>query len=138
MRGFKGERVLMRIHINEQDRDPTSGTPLYEGIIALLRDRQYAGATVLRAAMGFGGHATLHTDHVEFMSFNLPIVIECVETSERIDAILPVLDNLIVGGLITLERAKVIMYRPHLPDHERSDWPVDITGSWERIESDTD
>jgi PII-like signaling protein len=138
MHGFKGERVLMRIHINEQDRDPTSGKPLYEGIIALLRDRHYAGATVLRGAMGFGGHAILHTDHVEIMSFNLPLVIECVETSERVEAILPVLDNLISGGLITLERAKVIMYRPHLPDHERSDWPVDITGSWERIESDTD
>jgi PII-like signaling protein len=137
MHGFKGERVLMRIHINEQDRDPTSGKPLYEGIIALLRARHYAGATVLRAAMGFGGHGTLHTDHLEIMSFNLPLVIECVETSERIEAILPILDTLIVGGLITLERAKVIMYRPDLGEAERRDWPIDITGSWERIEPDT-
>jgi PII-like signaling protein len=137
MHGFKGERVLMRIHINEQDRDPSSGARLYEAIVALLRDRRYAGATVLRAAMGFGGHATLHTDHLEIMSFNLPLVIECVETSERIEAILPALDSMIGGGLITLERAKVIMYRPHLPDEERDDWPIDITGSWERIEPDT-
>jgi uncharacterized protein len=138
MQGFKGERVLMRIHINEQDRDPASGKPLYEVIIALLRDRRYAGATVLRAAMGFGGRGILHTDHVEIMSLNLPLVIECVEASRRVEAILPVLDDLIVGGLITLERAKVIMYRPNLSDHERRDFPVDITGSWERIESDPD
>jgi hypothetical protein len=137
MRGFKGERVLMRIHINEQDRDPTSGKPLHEAIVALLRDRHYAGVTVLRAAMGFGAHAWLHTDHLELMSFNLPVVIECVETPERIEAILPAFDGMVGGGLITLERAKVIMYRPHLPEEEREDWPVDITGSWERIEPDT-
>jgi uncharacterized protein len=109
--GLEGERVLMRIYINERDRDPRSGKRLDEAIVMLLRDREYAGATVLRAVMGFGARAKLHSDRVEVMSTDLPVVIECVETSERIEAILPELDRMIGGGLITLERAKVILYR---------------------------
>ena len=125
MHGFKGERVLMRIHIGE--RDKYEGKPLYQAIIELLRGRQYAGATAFRGIMGFGAHAKLHTDRSEYLSFDMPIVVECVETEERIMAILPVLDNMIGGGLITLERAKVIMYRPHLPEEERSDdWSIEI------------
>jgi PII-like signaling protein len=129
MHGLKGERVLMRIHIGERDKH--HGKPLYQAIIELLRSRHYAGATAFRGIMGFGAHARLHTDKSEYLSFDQPIVVECVETEERIMAILPELDNMIGGGLITLERAKVIMYRPHLPEEERSDdWPIDITGSW--------
>lgn len=112
MHGLEGERVLMRIHINERDRDPVSGKRLDEAIVLLLRERHYAGATVLRAVMGFGARARLHAEHVEAMSTDLPVVIECVETSERIEAILPELDRMIGGGLITLERANVILYRP--------------------------
>lgn len=130
MHGFKGERVLMRIHIGE--RDKYHGTPLYQSIIERLRQRGYAGATAFRGVMGFGAHARLHADRSEYLSHDLPIVVECVETEERIMAILPELDEMIGGGLITLERAKVIMYRPHLPEEERpDDWPIDITGSWE-------
>jgi PII-like signaling protein len=136
MRGFKGERVLMRIHINEQDRDPVSGKRLSEAIVALLHARGYAGATELRAVMGFGARARLHTDRLEFMSFDMPVVIECVETAERIADILPTLDTMIGGGLVTLERAKVILYRPHVGEGEKHDWPIDITGSWERIDPD--
>jgi PII-like signaling protein len=77
--------------------------------VELLRQRHYAGATVVRAIMGFGATAKLHTDRVEVLSLDLPIVIECVETEERIQAILPELDAMIGGGLITLERARVIM-----------------------------
>jgi uncharacterized protein len=110
------ERVLMRIHINEQDRDRVSGKRLYEAIVTLLRERHYAGATVLRAMMGFGGRRRLHTDHVEVMSFDLPVVIECVETTERIDAILPELDTMLGGGLITLERVR----QRTLPDASRT------------------
>jgi hypothetical protein len=125
----------MRIHIGE--RDKYQGKPLYEAIIELLRDRQYAGATAFRGIMGFGAHARLHTDRSEYLSFDLPIVVECVETEERIMAILPMLDGMIGGGLITLERAKVIMYRPHLAAEERSDdWPIDITGSWDTVSRD--
>lgn len=113
MHGLKGERVLMRIHIGE--RDKYKGKPLYAAIVELLRAQQYAGATVYRGIMGFGANATVHSDRIEVLSMDLPIIVECIETTERIDAILPQLDGMIGGGLITLERANVIMYRPHSP-----------------------
>ena len=116
--GLKGERTLMRIHIGE--RDKYHGKPLYQAIVELLRTRHYAGATVYRAIMGFGANARLHTDRIEVLSLDLPIVIECVETEERIQGILPELDRMIGGGLITLERARVIMYRPELPEDQRT------------------
>jgi hypothetical protein len=104
-----GERTLMRIHIGE--RDKYHGKPLYQAIIELLRARHYAGATVFRGIAGFGATARLHTDRIEVLSLDLPIVIECVETEEKIQLILPEIDAMIGGGLITLERARVIMYR---------------------------
>ena len=110
MHGFEGERTLMRIHIGE--RDKYGGKPLYEAIVELLRRRHYAGATVFRAIMGFGASSHLRTDRIEVLSLDLPIVVECVDTEERIAEILPELDAMIGGGLITLERARVIMYRP--------------------------
>jgi PII-like signaling protein len=110
MHGFEGERTLMRIHIGE--RDKYRGKPLYEAIVELLRRRHYAGATVFRAIMGFGASSHLRTDRIEVLSLDLPIVVECVDTEERIAEILPELDAMIGGGLITLERARVIMYRP--------------------------
>ncbi|HEU4698362.1 MAG TPA: DUF190 domain-containing protein [Gemmatimonadales bacterium] len=113
MHGLRGERTLMRIHIGE--RDKWEGRPLYEAIVRLLRDRHYAGATVLRAVMGFGASAHLRTEKVLDLSLDLPIVVECVETAERIQAILPELDRMIGGGLITLERVDVITYRPGEP-----------------------
>ena len=122
MHGFKGERTLMRIHIGERDKDPKSGKPLYQAIVELLRARHYAGATVFRAIMGFGASAHVRTDRVEVLSLDLPIVVECVETEDR-------LDELIGGGLITLERARVIMYRPGAPSDERTgSWPIDVAG----------
>jgi PII-like signaling protein len=127
MHGFKGERVLMRIHIEEQDK--YQGKPLYEAIVALLRKRHYAGVTVFRGIMGFGASSRLHTDRVLELSLDLPIVIECVETEEKIEAILPELDEMIGGGLITLERARVIMYRKDVPEGERdADWAIDRSG----------
>ena len=90
-------------------------------IVELLRARGYAGATVYRGIMGFGASSTVHSDRIEVLSLDLPIVVECIETAERIDAILPELDEMIGGGLITLERANVIMYRPHsTPDTGRA------------------
>lgn len=107
--GLNGERTLMRIHIGE--RDKYHGKPLYQAIVELLRSRHYAGATVFRGIAGFGATARLHTDRIEVLSLDLPIVIECVETEEKIQSILPEIDAMIGGGLITLERARVIMYR---------------------------
>lgn len=128
MQGFKGERVLMRIHIGEGDR--FEGAPLYRRIVELLRSRHYAGATVMRGIMGFGPTSKLHTDRFLELSSDLPIVIECIETEEKIEAILPELDRMLGGGLITLERARVIMYRAKLPPESRTDsWPIDIGGA---------
>ena len=110
MQGLTGERTLMRIHIGE--RDKYHGRPLYEAIVHLLRTRGFAGATVFRGIMGFGASARVHTEKVLRLSLDLPIVVECVDTEERIQEILPELDPMIGGGLITLERARVIMYRP--------------------------
>jgi PII-like signaling protein len=110
MSGLAGERTLMRIHIGE--RDKCDGKPLYEAIVHLFRQRGFAGATVFRGIMGFGASAGIHTEKVLRLSLDLPIVVECVETEEKIQAILPELHRMIGGGLITLERARVIVYRP--------------------------
>jgi PII-like signaling protein len=132
MHGFKGERVLMRIHIGEQDK--AHGKPLYQEIVQLLRQRKYAGATAYRGIMSFGASSKLHTDRFLQLSLDMPVVIECVETEERIQQILPELDDMIGGGLITLERAKVIMYRPHKPeDEEADDWSIDVTAASQAI-----
>lgn len=107
---FQGERTLMRILIGESDK--YHGRPLYEALLELFRKKGLAGATVLRGVAGFGAESVLHTEKVLRLSLDLPIVIEVVETEETIQSILPDLDEMIGGGLITLERARVIMYRP--------------------------
>jgi PII-like signaling protein len=108
---FEGERTLMRIHIGESDR--WHGKPLYEAIVGLLRKEKLSGATVLRGVGGFGGSSVYHTDKVLRLSQDLPIVIEVVEATERIEQILPELDEMIAGGLVTLEKVRVILYRSH-------------------------
>jgi uncharacterized protein len=107
---FKGERTLMRIFIGESDK--YQGQPLYQALVEKLRSKGLAGATVLRGVSGFGASSTLHTDKVLRLSLDLPIIIEVVETEEAIQSVLGDLDEMIGGGLITLERARVIMYRP--------------------------
>jgi len=107
---FKGERTLMRIFIGESDK--YEGKPLYEVLLHRLRERGLAGATVLRGVAGFGASSKMHTEKVLRLSLDLPLIVEVVETEEAIQSILPDLDDLIGGGLITLERARVIMYRP--------------------------
>jgi uncharacterized protein len=118
---FMGERTLMRIFLGESDRcgdGPHAGKPLYEAILLVLRERGFAGATVLRGIAGFGATARIHTDRVLRLSTDLPVVVEVVEREEEIQAVLPVLDSMIDGGLITLERARVILYRPARPEDE--------------------
>lgn len=123
--GFKGERTLMRIHIGADDR--WNGRPLYEAIIELLRKEHFAGATAFRGVLGFGASSRVHRGSVFRMSGDLPIVVECVETHEKIEAILPTLDEMLGGGLITLERVRVIMYRADLSEAERTgSWPIDM------------
>lgn len=110
MEGETGERLLMRIHLGE--RDQWHGRPLYQAIVELLRERHYSGATVYRGVMGFGASARLRTDRLETLSLDLPIVVEAVDTEAKIEAILPELDTMIGGGLITIEKVRVRLYRP--------------------------
>jgi PII-like signaling protein len=107
---FKGERTLMRIFIGESDK--YQGKPLYEALLERLRVKGLAGATVLRGVAGFGASSVVHTDKVLRLSLDLPLIIEVVETEEAIQSLLPDLDQMIGGGLVTLERARVILYRP--------------------------
>ncbi|PYO84874.1 MAG: hypothetical protein DMD68_05370 [Gemmatimonadetes bacterium] len=107
---FKGERTLMRIFIGESDK--VQGRPLYEVLLERFRAKGLAGATVLRGVAGFGASSKVHTEKVLRLSLDLPLIIEVVETEEAIQSILPDLDQMIGGGLITLERARVVMYRP--------------------------
>jgi PII-like signaling protein len=124
-KGFKGERTLMRIHIGADDR--WEDRPLYEAIVELLREEHFAGATAFRGVLGFGASAVVHRSSIFRLSSDLPIVVECVDTHERIEGILPRLDEMIGGGLITLEKVRVIMYRPDLPEAERTgSWPIDL------------
>ena len=118
MHGLKGERVLMRIHIGE--RDKFEGEPLYWAIVQLLRKRHYAGATVTRGIMSFGASSRIHAAKFLELSLDLPIVVECVETQEKVDEILPELDQMVTGGLITLEKVNVITYRPHETNEGRN------------------
>jgi len=99
----------MRIHIGERDRH--EGHPLYQAIVELLRSRHYAGATVTRGIMGFGATARVHSAGLLDLSTDLPIVVECADTEARIREILPRLDRMIGGGLVTLEKVQVIHYR---------------------------
>ena len=106
---FEGERTLMRIHIGESDK--WHGKPLHEAIVEILRKEGFSGATVLRGVAGFGGSSIVHTDKILRLSQDLPIVVEAVEATEKIEALLPRLDEMIGGGLITLEKVRVILYR---------------------------
>lgn len=100
---------LLRIFIGESDI--YDGRPLYQAIVETLRRQGLAGATVLRGIEGFGKSSRLHTAHILRLSEDLPIVIECVDTEEKVEAVLPALDDMIGDGLITLERVEVRVYR---------------------------
>jgi PII-like signaling protein len=106
---FEGERTLMRIRIGESDR--WQGRPLYEAIVQLFRRENFSGVTVLRGVGGYGSASRYHTEKILRLSQDLPIILEVVEYAERIERILPKLDEMIGGGLITLEKVWVILYR---------------------------
>ena len=100
---------LLRILVGESDKH--GHHPLYEAIVLKAREQGLAGATVLRGVMGFGRHSTLHTAKILRLSEDLPMVIEIVDGLEKIEAFLPVLDEMITDGLVTLEKVRVIQYR---------------------------
>lgn len=106
---IEGTGLLARIYIGESDT--WHGRPLYEVIVHLFRERGLAGVTVLRGIEGFGAKQHLHTTRILRLSEDLPVLIEVVDAEERVRAILPELDAMVTGGLITLERVEVIAYR---------------------------
>ncbi len=103
------EGCLLRLFIGEADRH--EGRPLYEWIVQRARTEGLAGATVLRGLMGFGAHSRLHTFKIERLSLDLPIVVEIVDTRERLETFLASIDGAIHDGLATLEKAEVRFYR---------------------------
>lgn len=103
------EATLLRIFIGESDR--WNHKPLYEAIVLKARELHLAGATVLRGPMGFGKSSRLHTAKILRLSMDLPLVIEIVDSEEKIQAFLPVLDEMMKGGLVTMEKVRVIDYR---------------------------
>lgn len=115
---IEGVGLLVRIYIGESDQ--WHGKPLYQAIVERLRERGLAGATVLRGIEGFGAKAHLHTTRLLRLSEDLPILIELVDSEERIRAALPVLDEMVGVGLITLEKVEVIAYRASGPGGDSS------------------
>ena len=102
------DAVLLRIFIGEDDR--FRGQPLYEAIVLQAREMHLAGATVLRGPMGFGRSSRLHTAKILRLSEDLPVVIEIVDSEQKIQDFLPALDGMMESGLVTLEKAKVLRY----------------------------
>lgn len=109
------EATLLRIFIGESDR--WKNQPLYEAIVLKARELHLAGATVLRGPMGYGKSSRLHTAKILRLSMDLPLVIEIVDAEEKIQSFLPLLDELLKGGLVTLEKVRVIDYRAN-PESE--------------------
>ena len=105
------DATLLRIFIG--DRDKHGHLPLYEAIVLKARELHLAGATVLRSPMGFGKSSRMHTTKILQLSTDMPLVIEIVDAPEKIEGFLPVLDEMMEGGLVTLEKVQVIHYRSH-------------------------
>ena len=104
------EGKLLRIFVGEADH--WRGRPLYEAIVVEARKRGLAGATVIKGCMGFGAHSRIHTAKLLELSQDLPIVIEIVDEPSKIEGFMPDLEQMVGDGLITLERAEVLLYRP--------------------------
>ncbi|CAG0956236.1 hypothetical protein PHYC_00480 [Phycisphaerales bacterium] len=100
----------LTVYIGEADR--WNGAPLYEAIVLKARELHMAGATVLRGPMGFGADSRIHTAKILRLSEDLPIVVDIVDTPEKIDALIPHLERMVKGGLVTLEDVKVLIYSP--------------------------
>jgi PII-like signaling protein len=111
---LEGEGKLLRIFIGESDKH--GHKPLYQAIVEMLREEGMAGATVLRGVEGFGANSHLHTARILRLSEDLPIVIEVADTAEKIEAIMPKLDEMVTDGMVTLERVEVVTYRAQETD----------------------
>ena len=108
------EGSLLRIFIGERDKH--DGMPLYEWLVTKARELHLAGATVVRGIMGFGARSRIQSLKIERLSTDLPIIVEVVDTKEKLDAFLRVIDNQIKDGLVTMEKAQIRLYRSGAPD----------------------
>ena len=110
---ISGEGKLLRIFVGESDHH--EGKPLYQALVERVRAEGLAGATVLRGIEGFGASSHLHTSRILRLSQDLPIVVEIVDTTEQIDRILPIVDDMVGDGMVTVERVEVLTYRAGPP-----------------------
>ena len=110
MRAIDGEQMLVRIFIGESDR--WHHQSLYGALIERLRREGFAGATVFRGIAGFGARSVLHTSQILRLSEDLPIVIEVVDTEQHVSRLMPILDEMVTEGLVTVEKARVVKYAP--------------------------
>jgi PII-like signaling protein len=123
VRAKEGDYTLMRIFIGEDDRcgsGPHEGKPLYRALLSMLREHGCAGASVIQGIAGFGASARIHTGSLLRLSMDLPVIIEVVDADDRIRDVLPLMDDMIGGGLVTLEKVHVMLYRAQ-PDRGGSD-----------------
>jgi hypothetical protein len=110
MRAIDGEQMLVRIFIGESDR--WHHQPLHAALLERLRREGFAGATVFRGIAGFGARSVVHTAQILRLSEDLPVVIEVVDSEEHVQRLLPVLDEMVTEGLVTVEKARVLKYVP--------------------------
>jgi hypothetical protein len=110
MRGIEGEQVLLRIYLGESKRGHRG--PLHRQLLELLRQEGLAGATTLKGCVGYGHGRVVHAANIECLAADLPVVIETVDSPEHVDRLLSRIEALMTGGLITVERARVIRYGP--------------------------
>ena len=118
MRGIEGEQVLLRITLSESRTH--KGVPVFRRLLEALRADGLAGATILKGVAGFGHDRSVHTIAIEVAAEGLPVVLEVVDTVERIERVLPKLEALMTGGIVTLERARVIRYAESRPPGQGS------------------
>lgn len=104
----RDEMVLMRIFVGESDRYQKQ--PLYEALVELFHAQGVAGATVVKGAMGYGGASEVHSDRILRLSSDLPVIVEVVDSEAKVDAVLPLIEGMFQGGLITLEKVRVINF----------------------------
>ena len=110
MRALTGEQLMVRIFFGESDK--WRHQPLETALLERLRREGFAGATVFRGTAGFGANSVIHTTHLLEMSADLPIVVEVVDTEEHIERLMPILDEMLDDGLVTIEKVRVLRYKP--------------------------
>jgi len=118
MNELSGQQVLVRVFIGESDK--WHHQPLHVALLERLRKGGFAGATVFRGIAGFGARSVLHTTHVLRLSQDLPVVIELVDSQERVDELIPILEEMVTEGLVTMEKVRVIKYSPGDRPHDPS------------------